>query len=61
MQPPPARPAIGMIARRRIVEHEHRDHRTRLRGGMERGLIGKPQVAAEPDDLNLFHPHHRSC
>ncbi len=31
--------------------HEHRHHRPGRRGGGKRGVVGQPQVAAEPDDL----------
>ena len=55
VQPPARRTAQLARARPDIVEDIDRDHRTPLRSGDQRGLIGQAQVAAEPDDLRRAH------
>ena len=55
MQPHPARPAIGMIARALVIKDIDRDDGTGLRGGMKRGLIRHAQIAPQPDDLGFGH------
>jgi hypothetical protein len=51
VQPPARRAAEGTDAGRLLVEQpEHDDRATVLDGGDEGGVVGDPQVVAQPDD-----------
>src|SRR5262245_52061370 len=58
MQPPPRRGAWspGAIFRRRI-DMDHDDVARSLARGVECGVVGEPQIAAQPDDdgFGLLH------
>jgi len=50
-QPPARRAAERAQARARFVQHKEADHRrTGFGGGVQGGMVGKPQVIAKPDD-----------
>ena len=51
LREPPAAPPRRAGARPRLVQYVKANHRRAgARGGMQSGVVGKPQIVAEPDD-----------
>jgi hypothetical protein len=51
VQPPALRRAHPPMAGGVIIEDEQRHHRAGPRGSGNRGMIGKPQIVAKPDEM----------
>ena len=51
MQPPALRRPHLPMAGRIVIKDEQRHHRASARGGGDGGVIGKPQIVAEPDEM----------
>ena len=60
VQPPPARPAHLAVLRGLIVKHVDGHHGPGGAGGDQRGLIGQPQIAAQPQQYRFAHDALRS-